>query len=345
MADTASSTAATGLSEPRSRHGARGGPALVLSTLAFVAATVRLLLPSPTTPTPSGLVPRWAAVAVAAVAVVVVVGVVWRWGRSTPRGVLLPATWGACAGLLVVAADGIAFDLVGLLMRTVHAITGDPLVVNMPIDWPGLATRVLALAGAVPVGRTALSYRRRSRGSCIGCGRNGSDDRTAGGSATARAVPWARVLRYAAYPAAALAFGYGTLKAQWGLGGTVGLTDPDAFGDVHLWTPGLGDTAVLAAIGVVLAFALAHPWGRRLPRWLPLTGAVVGCTMLVPVGLMGSYGVLNDLLGAGPVAKEGLAAWVFVSIYPCFLTWGLALGAAAWSYHHRTRGTCARCGR
>ncbi len=143
-----------------------------------------------------------------------------------------------------------------------------------------------------------------------------------------------------------LAAGYGTLKAQWGLGGTVGLDDPHAFGEVHLWSPGMGDTALLALIGMALGLGFARTWRPplRMPRWMPLTAAFVGCVMLVPVGILGVGYRIATLLGVAQASMEGVSLWVFDVIYALFLAWGLAMGLAATGYHYRTRGVCRSCG-
>ena len=89
---------------------------------------------------------------------------------------------------------------------------------------------------------------------------------------------------------------YVALKTYWSCGGRAGLADgfdvvgefekngaPDAL--VWLERHGIDFTAVLALTGVMLAFALVRPWGRRLPRWLLLTPAWAG-TLLIPYGLL-----------------------------------------------------------
>lgn len=125
-----------------------------------------------------------------------------------------------------------------------------------------------------------------------------------------------------------LAAGYGALKVQWGLGGTVGLADPRALGlgFARTWRP-----------------PLRMP--RWMPRWMPLTAAFVGSVMLVPVGVLGTGLRVAVALGLANPSLEGVSPWVFDVIYPWFLAWGLAMGAAAVGYHHRTRGVCRACGR
>ncbi len=287
------------------------------SALALVAATVRLLLPQV-----SGLVPTWFAVVAAAFGTAVSLAAVRPGGSALPPRAVVAAGWVAVAALVLVAAEGIAFDVVGLLMWAIETITGEIGPVSLGMDWVGFATRVLALIAGALVGMATLRYQRRVRGSPEGTG-------------TPTAARWASSARWASYAAAVLALGYGALKAAWGFGSDIGLADPDALGaEVTFWTPGLGDTVVLSAIGVVLALALVQRWGRRIPRWMLLAGAYLGAAMLIPVGLLGSY---VTFAGAGRALDGGLEPWVTFAIYPWFLAWGLALGAAAWSYQYRTR--------
>ncbi|MEU6428683.1 hypothetical protein ABZ860_22555 [Microbispora sp. NPDC046973] len=270
----------------------------------------------------------------------------------------------AVAGLALtgVGASGIAFDIVGGIMAAIAAATGESGVVDLGFEWPAAAARAAALAAGTTLLVTAVRRRRRARGACARCGRSAGpgdvqlEDRddavrtspAGGGRGTWQArESWQRLSVRAGYLTVLLAAGYGALKVQWGLGGTVGLTDPRAFGDVHLWTPGLGDTGVLALIGVALGLGFARTWRPplRMPRWMPLTAAFVGSVMLVPVGVLGTGLRVAVALGLAKPSLEGVSPWVFDVIYPWFLTWGLAMGTAAVGYHYRTRGVCRACGR
>ncbi|GIH65072.1 hypothetical protein [Microbispora siamensis] len=300
--------------------------------------------------------------------------------RRTPSqhpGALATAAM-AVAGLALAGAgaSGIAFDIVGGIMAAIAAVSGESGVVDLGFDLPMAAARAAALAAGTTLLVTAVRRRRRARGACARCGRTGDCDedssadlvpnRTggpgAGGveGAAGRTSPagggrgtwqargsWQRLSVRAGYLTVLLAAGYGALKVQWGLGGTFGLTDPRAFGDVHLWTPGLGDTGVLALIGMALGLGFARTWRPPLgmPRWMPLTAAFVGSVMLVPVGVLGTGLRVAVALGLAKPSLEGVSPWVFDVIYPWFLAWGLAMGTAAVGYHYRTRGVCRACGR
>ena len=299
--------------------------------LTLIAATARLFLPAPSR-LPMSLTPRWFAVAVAALALAALVGMLTR-RLPLPRRGVLAAAWAGAAGLLLTAADGIAFDVIGVLMATVGQVTGNAAVVGIPTDWAGLATRVPALAAGALGGMAALAYRRRTAGACR-CGRADGD--------AARAERFASLVaaaRYAAYPAAALPLGYGGLKLAWGLGSTAGLTDPGFLGRVTFTSPGIGDTVALSGIGVLLALALVG--GRtRLPRWIPIAAGWLGAAMLIPVGAVGAA-----LTFAGPAHESPFTWWLTYGIYPWFLAWGVTLAAAVWSYQYRTRDACRACGR
>ncbi|MBB2740633.1 UNVERIFIED_ORG: ribosomal protein L37E [Microbispora rosea subsp. rosea] len=270
----------------------------------------------------------------------------------------------AVAGLALagVGASGIAFDIVGGIMAAIAAVTGESAVVDLGFEWPMAAARAAALAAGTTLLVTAVRRRRRARGACARCGRpadhdaaqpEGRDDAghtspAGGGRGTWPARgSWQRLSVRAGYLTVLLAAGYGALKVQWGLGGTFGLADPRAFGDVHLWTPGLGDTGVLALIGMALGLGFARTWRPplRMPRWMPLTAAFVGSVMLVPVGVLGTGLRVAVALGLAKPSLEGVSPWVFDVIYPWFLAWGLAMGTAAVGYHYRTRGVCRACGR
>ncbi|MGI5157373.1 hypothetical protein [Microbispora sp. CA-102843] len=281
-----------------------------------------------------------------------------------PRTGALATAASAVAGLALtgVGASGIAFDIVGGIMAAIAAVTGESGVVDLGFDWPMAVARVAALAAGTTLLVTAVRRHRRARGACARCGRSegpdearpeGRDDAghtspAGGGRGTWQARGSRQRLSVrAGYLTVLLAAGYGALKVQWGLGGTVGLADPRAFGDVHLWTPGLGDTGVLALIGMALGLGFARTWRPplRMPRWMPLAAAFVGSVMLIPVGVLGTGLRVAVALGLAKAPLEGLSPWVFDVIYPWFLAWGLAMGTAAVGYHYRTRGVCRACGR
>jgi hypothetical protein len=89
---------------------------------------------------------------------------------------------------------------------------------------------------------------------------------------------WASYAGYAGYVACAWALAFAAVSFYWAAGGTSGadtigpaLTslalarDPEFI--AILWA-----TGVLKVVAALLALALVRPWGRLLPRWLPLLG-------------------------------------------------------------------------
>lgn len=136
---------------------------------------------------------------------------------------------------------------------------------------------------------------------------------------------------------------YIALKTYWAFGGRAGLADgfdvADEFEkngapDAVLWMErhGIDFTAVLTLAGVMLAFALVRPWGRRLPRWLLLAPAWAG-TLLIPYGLLTA---VLALTGSGGNAEPSLTQWVVPAGVGAFLGIGTALGVGAWSQLNRT---------
>jgi hypothetical protein len=103
------------------------------------------------------------------------------------------------------------------------------------------------------------------------------------------------VSRRAAY----VAFGWVLIFIAWhGVWYVTGLPFPH-----HHWS---GSTRILMwgvdavgwviwATGIVLPVALARPWGRRVPRWMLLWTAWIGCALL---GARGISGIADDVVRA-----------------------------------------------
>lgn len=102
---------------------------------------------------------------------------------------------------------------------------------------------------------------------------------------------------------------------------------------------------VMVAVGIALPLALARPWGRRVPRWILLGAAWIGCALL---GVRGIWGVADDvaravgwsrgLSGMTTAQVMGTAhpsAWMVLSSEATdalFVAGGLLFGLAARSY-------------
>lgn len=159
---------------------------------------------------------------------------------------------------------------------------------------------------------------------------------------------------------------YVVMKLTWATGGTfAGASGAEMVatarrnGASGIWLTleswGLDVTALLAALGVVLLWGLVRPWGevfprwllglagRRVPRWLPLTPAVLGAATLAPYGVVGSGYLLLTMVGALPASAPGdfhtvdnalLAGWIGIG---AFGVYGVSLALAARAYWLRTR--------
>ncbi|MGW6706033.1 hypothetical protein ACWGDE_14245 [Streptomyces sp. NPDC054956] len=182
-------------------------------------------------------------------------------------------------------------------------------------------------------------------------------------------APASRRVRWTAYAGACSLIPYAAMKAYWSFGGTAGLPagttslldkmkDADRGREVgvlnraFLWCyeHGIDVTIVLAALGTVLLLGLVRPWGRifprwvplaagkPVPRWLPLTPAWPAAGFLAPVfGVIAPVTAVLTAFGAAHPNTGGFAPVIFLVAYGGFGSYGLALGAAAWSYQRRTR--------
>jgi hypothetical protein len=154
------------------------------------------------------------------------------------------------------------------------------------------------------------------------------------------------------------------MKLTWASGGTfAGITGEEMLaiskrnGASGTWLTleswGLDGTVLLAALGVFLLWGLVRPWGqvfprwtlwlrgRRVPRWLPLTPAVIGAATLAPYGVLGAGYVTLATVGAvtmrrGDFPSSGdalLVSWIGMA---AFAVYGVALVVAIRSYWART---------
>nr|BFD92564.1 hypothetical protein KitaXyl93_39240 [Kitasatospora sp. Xyl93] len=269
-----------------------------------------------------------------------------------------PLLWLLC-GAAAVGAWGLLMDLVTLLFgQRVGSV-------------PDAVERVLAAVGAVLLARTALGLRPAARGGTGGTGGPGGTGLGATGGPGGRterpgpAPTAAPPLVQLAACAGSLAFvPYVLMKLVWAVGGSfAGISGDQMYasyvhnGSSGLWLAlerwGLDGTMLLALLGVFLLWGLVRPWGqvfprwtaplrgRRVPRWLPLTPALLGAATLAPYGVAGigyltlcTAGVTRIRLGEFASEQSALEiAWVGM----CgFAGYGVALVVAAWSYWRRT---------
>lgn len=290
--------------------------ALVACLATLAAALTAAALPSLSYTT--GFAPAWVTAMAATIGGGAVLATLrWPLPRAARR-LVLAACWTACA-LLLWSAAGVLFDVL-----RVAAMLGLPALPPV-VDWPGFATRAAALSATALVAATAVRFRRTSRAACPACGRSPV-------AAEGRPRLW---LGYAAF---ALAFPYPLLKVYWAFGGTLG------------WSPAFprhtagGEIGLMVATAV-LALGLVQRWGRRVPRWMPVTAGWFATAGFVTMGALAAFGSIAQALGIvhGPI-RLGPGAWLVGAVYGGWLLLGLALAGATWTYQRETRPPCPRCG-
>jgi hypothetical protein len=203
--------------------------------------------------------------------------------------------------LMIWVANGLPFDLLTMAGRIGDPATGRPASVN----WPGLATRTLALAAAVMLARRALA--------------RSADD------ASTRAATW---YGYAAF---VFAMPYPVLRLHWALGGMLGLSLPGAAGK--------GFAPLLFAIPFVLAAALSlllvSP-RRWKPRRLLLTAGWSATAIMAMIGPAACWVMVTMLVTGRVNPVPGMAVWVPCLFYGSWLLLAIAEGAATRSYQLRS---------
>lgn len=195
--------------------------------------------------------------------------------------------------LMVWAANGLPLDVL--------RVAG---LIPLGVDWPGLATRALALLAAIMLARLALAI---------------------------PAVPAsAQTATWYGYAAFGLALPYPLLRTHWALGGTVGLLWPGAAGEG--WAPWLASIPWLVA--AALSLFMVSP-----PRWMPPRLLVVGgwsaTAVVAMIGPAGCWALVAALASGGDTVSGGIEFWVFALFYGSWLLWAVAAGAAARAYQLR----------
>jgi hypothetical protein len=196
--------------------------------------------------------------------------------------------------LTVWTANGLPFDL----LRIVRLIP-------LEVDWPGLATRTLALAAAVALGRLVLADQPDPAST--------------------------RVARWYGYAAFVLALPYPFLRTWWALGGTPGLAWPGAAGEG--FAPWLMSIPWLLA--AVLSLMLVSPW-RRVPRRLLLAAGWFATAFVGMIGPAAFWSLIPALASGRDLNMGGIAVWVPVLFYTSWFLWAIAAAAATRSYQLRS---------
>lgn len=281
--------------ESRSRH-ALGGRAEPWTALALCAAVpVAAALEQLYRDRPAyaeAFAPDWIPLAGAGLAAAGIVRSAGRprWGRL--RRALL---WSGLL-LMVWAANGLPLDWL-------HMVPG---LMPSGIDWPGMATRTLALAAAIVLARLALA-------------------RPAAATST-RAATW---YGYAAF---VVALPYPALRTAWALGGTLGLGWPGAAG--RGWGPWMASIPWLLAAALSLLLVSRRSW---LPRRLLLGAGWFATAVVAMVGPAACWSlVTRSVVGGDDPGLRGIATWVPALFYGSWLLWAIAAAAATRSYQLRS---------
>lgn len=128
-----------------------------------------------------------------------------------------------------------------------------------------------------------------------------------------------RLRRICGYGAAIAVAPYLLIKIVW----TFGLFLPtEQMGDAS-WRIINAVTAVLAAIGILLAMAFFRPWGERLPAWLVAIPIWIGTGLLVPMLL------IAPVLGPAAMIRDQEAGaadfWVYEQIFVMISLFGIGI--------------------
>jgi hypothetical protein len=193
--------------------------------------------------------------------------------------------------LMVWAANGLPFDL--LRLTSLMPVGG--------VDWPGLATRTLALAAVVVLARLTLTHPTTP------------NDR--------RPASW---YGYAAF---VLVLPYPVLRICWALGGMIGITIPSAAGS--------GFAPLLFAIPWILAAVLSLLLVST-PRWMPrrllLVAGWTATGIVAMIGPMACWTLISQLMMGTISVPDGMKIWVPCLFYCSWFLWAIAAGAATRSY-------------
>ncbi|MDN4525912.1 hypothetical protein [Fictibacillus fluitans] len=120
---------------------------------------------------------------------------------------------------------------------------------------------------------------------------------------------WLKMRRICGYGAALAVTPYLLIKIVWSLGL---LLPTEQMGDAS-WRMINATTAVLAAVGILLAMAFCRPWGEKLPAWLVALPVWAGTGLLIPLLL------LTPVLGPAAITRDKQAGaaefWVYEQLF------------------------------
>lgn len=303
---------------------------LGIFSVMFVLIVLKFILPEGPNYT-KGFAPIWVTIFASLLgSIVVMLEKRWLRNQFSQKGFVKIIAWGSCI-LLIWSSAGIVFDF--LRAAAVMGIPGLPPVV----DWLGFVFRTVSLIAAILIATATITFQRISRGACVLCGK--------GPQFTMRSKKW---YGYAAF---VLSFPYPLLKIYWSLGGPLwggnSFAHNSAYGEI-----------IVFGISALLSLALVQKWGRvfpnwfpifsgkRVPRWLLITGGWIAASMTTTLGILAIFGSILQALGLeeGPVGTGG-NPWIVSFVYVNWLLLGISMGAATWFYQQSSRGKCLECKR
>ncbi|MET9919568.1 NYN domain-containing protein [Streptomyces sp. NPDC006435] len=201
---------------------------------------------------------------------------------------------------------------------------------------------IIVFLGGLLWALATLAHQRRTAGRCTSCGRG---ERTAASwTSPERALRWGRK---AVWVAVLATIPYDLTRIAWYFGRPLGITDEflkemqDTKGMLEI---GLG-LGVMSTLGSLLTHGLVSRWGEVWPRWVWFKAGrpVNPLTAIIPASIVS----LALLPGSMMNFRSGFDPEMWGTNAPMFFwgLWGIALGAATYSYHLRRRGECDTCGR
>jgi hypothetical protein len=234
--------------------------------------------------------PDWLLIAAAVLAGA---GIVLLISRPEMTHLSRALTWSGIL-LMVWAANGLPLEL--------FRVAG---LIPFPVDWPGFATRVLAVVAIVVLVRLML--------------------RNPATSSSTRVAAW---YGYAAF---VLALPYPVVRTVWLSGGTLGLTQPGAGGEG--WAAWVFSIPWLMAAALSLLLVSTANWKPR--RLLVIAGwtATVIVTMIGPAA---AWSLISPLLNGQVPTMDGMAIWVPALFYGSWLLWGIVGAVTTRSYQLRS---------
>jgi hypothetical protein len=231
-----------------------------------------------------------------AAAVLAVLGIIVLSERPRWHNIHLSLHWVALVTVLWIA-NRLPFDVL-----TIAGLLGDPSTGQAAAaDWPGIATRVLALAATIALARITLTRPAKYE--------------------IKRPTAW---YGYAAF---VLALPYPVIRLIWAFGGTLGLMHP---GD-----GGTGFSPLLFALpwalAAVLSLFLASP-PRWMPRRLLLTAGWTATVIVASVGPLAVWTLLTQIFSHSINCPPGMSFWVPCLFYGSWFLWAIAGCAATRAY-------------